>query len=221
MASVTAATHIDGDPAITRIPNKVGRPRAFQDDDVYRVMMGVISEVGYARLTFALIAAEIKCTTSALIRRFGDKRSLVQGFILWITKQQEALFGQSEGRNLSPLDVLRARFYLPVSAVASHDDSQDGRRAELFLSFFIEARSEPAYRPQLAKLTSEFEAQAADTIRAAVKAGQLKPCDEAELAHTIVVALVGAQSVWLDHKRGSMIDEMDRVWSAVLRPHLA
>lgn len=220
MASLSAATHFDGDPAIKRGPNKVGRPRAFQDDDVYRVMMGVISNVGYARLTFALIAAEIKCTTSALIRRFGDKRSLVQGFILWITRQQEELFSHSEGQNLSPLDVLRARFYLPVAGVVQ-GTSEDVRNAELFLAFFIEARSEPAYRPQLARLTSEFETQATDTIRAAIKAGQLKSCDEADLAHTLVVALVGAQSLWLDHRRGSMIDEMDRVWSAVLRPYLA
>jgi AcrR family transcriptional regulator len=215
-----AIRHLHDEAPVARIPNKVGRPRAFQDDDVYRVMMSVISEVGYARLTFSLIAAEIRCTTSALIRRFGDKKSLVQGFITWVTERQEVLFAQYADRDLSPLDVLRARAYLPVQA-----DLQDERTAiqdtELFLAFFIEARSEPAYRPQLGNLTREFEIQAVETIKAAVEVGQLKECDAEELAHLIVCALVGAQSLWLDHQNGSLLVAMDRAWASVLEPYLA
>lgn len=104
MVTSPAVSQFDNQLAVKRTPNKVGRPRAFQDDDVYRVMMGVISEVGYARLTFALIAVQIKCTTSALIRRFGDKKSLVQGFILWITQQQE------EPDAMSHASAMSARF---------------------------------------------------------------------------------------------------------------
>ncbi len=220
MVGSTAVTQFDNQLAVKRTPNKVGRPRAFQDDDVYRVMMSVISEVGYARLTFALIAVQIKCTTSALIRRFGDKKSLVQGFILWITQQQEELFRQYDNLELSPLNVLRSRFYLPIPNQPD-DERRDIANAELYLAFFIEARSEPAYRPQLAKLMREFEELAVETTKAAVKAGEIKPCNEAELAHTLIVAMIGAQSTWLDHQQGPMISEMDRVWNSIMAPYLA
>jgi AcrR family transcriptional regulator len=220
MATTSQSNNDDAAQAAPKIRNKVGRPRAFQDEDVYRVMMRVISEVGYARLTFALIAAEIKCTTSALIRRFGDKKSLVQGFISWVTHQQESFFNQYETLDLAPLDVLRARIYLPVAGQPD-DERIHIQDAELYLAFFIEARSEPAYRPQLDRLTHEFEILATETVKAAVEAGQIKACDEAELAHLIVVTMIGAQSVCLDQKRGSMIDEMERVWDSLMAPYLA
>lgn len=220
MAASVAMNSSETNPTVERIPNKVGRPRAFQDEDVYRVMMRVISEVGYARLTFALIAAEIKCTTSALIRRFGDKKSLVQGFITWVATRQEMLFAQYEDRELKPLDVLRARAYLPIDE-SINDERSSIQDTELFLAFFIEARSEPAYRQQLGNLTREFETRAVETIKAAVKAGQLKPCNERELAHLIVCALIGAQSLWLDHQKGSLIAAMDRAWTTLLGPYLA
>lgn len=219
MVSSPALKEVDNPLVVKRTPNKVGRPRAFQDDDVYRVMMSVISEVGYTRLTFALIAAQIKCTTSALIRRFGDKKSLVQGFILWITQQQEDMFSQYEDLALSPLNLLRSRLYLPIPNQPD-DERRDISNAELYLAFFVEARSEPAYRPQLAKLVREFEELAVQTIKSAVRAGELKPCDEAELAHTVIVSMIGAQSVWLDHQRGPMLDEMERLWGAIMGPHL-
>jgi AcrR family transcriptional regulator len=219
MDQMVAVTRLDG-PGILVRPNKVGRPRAFQDEDVYRVMMDVIAEVGYARLTFALVSVQIKCTTSALIRRFGDKKSLVRGFIAWITEQQNALFRMYDDQGLSPLEVLRARLYLPTNSKVDTDNFT-AASAKNFLAFFIEARSEPAYRPELARLSREFEDHAADTIRAAVEAGDLRPCNAPELAHLILVSLIGAQSLWLDHQRGSMLDEMERVWSYVIVPYLA
>ena len=107
MGTPVFAVQRDGPSPTKPGQNRVGRPRAFQDDDVYRVMTNVISDVGYSGLTFALIAAQIKCTTSALIRRFGDKRSLVQGFILWLAEQQEAAFQQYRDKQVSPLNMLR------------------------------------------------------------------------------------------------------------------
>ncbi len=219
MDQIVAVPRHDGLGMVGR-PNKVGRPRAFQDEDVYRVMMDVIAEVGYARLTFALVAAQIKCTTSALIRRFGDKKSLVRGFIAWITEQQNDLFRMYDGQDLSPLNVLRARLYLPTNSTIDPNNFT-AASAKNFLTFFVEARSEPAYRPELARLSREFEEHAAETIRAAVAAGELRPCNAPELAHLVLVSLVGAQSLWLDHQRGSMIDEMERVWSYVIVPYLA
>ena len=94
------------------VRNKVGRPRAFQDEDVYRVMVDVISHVGYSGLTFALIAAQIHCTTSALIRRFGDKQALVNGFIAWLstgTNDETTAYLNS----LDPLERIEARWMMP------------------------------------------------------------------------------------------------------------
>ena len=161
-------------------------------------MTNVIAEVGHSGLTFALIAAQIKCTTSALIRRFGDKRSLVQGFILWLAGLRK--------RRFRSIGTSKSRPSIPFGAVGlSRPDGIGIRelteRPELFLSFFIEARSDPAYRPQLAKLTEQFESELATVISDAVKAGELVDVDAAELAHTLDSAMIGAMSLWLDQPR--------------------
>jgi AcrR family transcriptional regulator len=197
--------------------NRVGRPRAFQDDDVYRVMTNVISDVGYSGLTFALIAAQIKCTTSALIRRFGDKRSLVQGFILWLAEQQEAAFQQYRDKQVSPLNTLRGRWFVPVQPGTNVKEMV--QQPELFLTFFIEARSEPAYRPHLAKLNDYFESEVTKAISDAVDAGELGKCDPPELAHTLNCAMTGAMSLWLDQPRTPFAQAKERTFNAVLSPY--
>ena len=200
-------------------PGRVGRPRAFQDDDVYRVMTNVIDEVGYAGLTFALIAAQIKCTTSALIRRFGDKRSLVQGYIMWLAGRQDEFFQQYRDKQISPLNMLRARFFIPMQPKG--DVVEMFERPDLFLSFFIEARSEPAYRAQLAKLSDEVEANVRQGISDAITAGELSRCDASEVAHTLNAAMLGSISLWIDHQRTPLVKEMERVFEAVLAPYRA
>ena len=200
-------------------PGRVGRPRAFQDDDVYRVMTSVIADVGYSGLTFALIAQQIKCTTSALIRRFGDKRSLVQGYIMWLAGRQNEFFQQYRDKQISPLNMLRARYFIPITP--KPDIVEMSEEPELFLSFFIEARSEPAYRPQLAKLSEDFEANVRQGIVDAIAVGELGKCDAGEVAHTLSAAITGAVSLWLDHQRGPLSRETSRVFDAVLAPYRA
>jgi AcrR family transcriptional regulator len=200
-------------------PKRVGRPRAFQDDDVYRVMTNVIGEVGYSGLTFALIAAQIRCTTSALIRRFGDKRSLVQGFILWLAGRQDDVFQRLRDKQVSPLNILRARWFISTEPRTKIEEMTE--KPELFLSFFIEARSEPAYRPQLAKLVGDFEAGIRQEIGEAVRAGELIDADPADLAHTLNCAMTGAISHWMDHQRGPLTNELELVFNSVIRPYQA
>jgi len=197
---------------IAPVRNKVGRPRAFQDEDVYRVMVDVISEVGYSGLTFALIAAQIRCTTSALIRRFGDKQSLVQGFISWLSSDQD----DSENAalaDLEPIDRIKARW------LRARTNSPKAR-PELYLAFFIEARSDPAYRARLATLSEQVEGFVVDDLDDAVSARQLRVTDTRELGHTLVCALLGSVSLWLDHQRSTLDAAVSRTLSAVLDPYL-
>jgi AcrR family transcriptional regulator len=219
MSTPLFAVQHDGPSPARPTHNKVGRPRAFQDEDVYRVMTNVIAEVGYSGLTFALIAAQIKCTTSALIRRFGDKRSLVQGFILWLAGLQEEAFQEYRDKQVSPLNTLRGRWLIPAQTESGIRELTE--RPELFLSFFIEARSDPAYRPQLAKLTEQFESELATVISDAVKAGELVDVDAPELAHTLDSAMIGAMSLWLDQPRHPFRKEMERTFDAIVSPYLA
>jgi AcrR family transcriptional regulator len=212
------AAQRDAQPPTKPGQARVGRPRAFQDEDVYRVMTNVISDVGYSGLTFALIAAQIKCTTSALIRRFGDKRSLVQGFILWLADQQETAFQDYRDKQVSPLNILRGRWFIPATPDAEVEKVI--HQPELFLTFFIEARSDPAYRPQLAKLDEHFESEVAKATADAVAAGELADCDTTELAHTLNCAMTGAMSLWLDQPRTPFAQAMERTFNAVIEPYL-
>ena len=217
MATPLLAVQRDAINSVKPVHNRVGRPRAFQDDDVYRVMANVIADVGYSGLTFALIAAQIKCTTSALIRRFGDKRSLVQGFILWLAGLQENSFQQYRDKQISPLNMLRGRWLIPTVQSKGVVDMME--RPELFMTFFIEARSDPAYRPHLATLAARFESEVAKGLQDAVAAGEIRECDTHEVAHTLDCAMTGALSLWLDHQRTPYADEMGRVFDAVISPY--
>jgi AcrR family transcriptional regulator len=199
---------------ISQLParRKVGRPRAFQDEDVFRVMVNVVSEVGYSGLTFALVAAQIHCTTSALIRRFGDKEMLVQRFITWISARAEA--GQSTAfADMSPLERIYAGWFRTRSDFGKS-------MPEMFLTFFVEARSNPAYRPQLAQLTDGYTRWIKSDLKEAVSAGELKKDTNVDSLATLVVsAVIGAISIWVDHQRGALKDAVNGVLDIALAPH--
>lgn len=196
------------------VRRKVGRPRAFQDEDVFRVMVSVVSEVGYSGLTFALIAAQIHCTTSALIRRFGDKEMLVQRFITWISTNAEAN-SDTAMADMAPLDRIYAGWFTARSNAGK-------AMPEMFLTFFIEARSNPAYRPQLAELTDGFTRWHRKDLAEARDSGALKlDTNVNELATLIVSAVIGAISIWVDHQRGSVQDVVNKVLDIALAPYRA
>lgn len=196
---------------------KVGRPRAFQDEDVYRAMSRVIGEVGYAGLTFSLIADQIGCTTSALIRRFGDKRALVQGFITWLELEQSARFSEMRVNYASPLDVLKSRWFIGSEAWSPTETNPTN--PDTYLSFFIEARCEPAYRPHLARLNSEFESGAAAILREAESAREIIACDYAQVAHSLLCAMTGAVSLWMDKPLRPLKAELNQVFDAIIAPY--
>ena len=196
---------------------KVGRPRAFQDEDVYRAMSRVIGEVGYTGLTFSLIADQIGCTTSALIRRFGDKRALVQGFIAWLERQQSERFADGRSSFASPLEALKARWFIGDSERSTAD--VDPTHPETYLAFFIEARCEPAYRPHLARLNEDFENGAASLLGEAHNAREIAECDYARVAHSLNCAMTGAISLWMDRPSRPLKAELNEVFDAVIAPY--
>jgi AcrR family transcriptional regulator len=207
--------------AVTQQPvvRKVGRPRAFQDEDVYMAMARVIGEVGYTGLTFSLIADQIGCTTSALIRRFGDKRALVQGFIRWLERQQSERFAELRSHQSEPLAALKSRWFISESSEPL--DGADPANPETFLAFLVEARCEPAYRPQLARLTDEIEHGTASILREAHGASEIVECDYARLAHSLMCAMTGAISHWMDKPTRPLKAELNDVFDAIIEPYRA
>lgn len=199
------------------VVRKVGRPRAFQDEDVYRAMSRVIGEVGYTGLTFALIAVQIGCTTSALIRRFGDKRALVQGFIAWLERQQSERFAEGRASFTSPLEALKARWYIGDAVAGSN--AVEPTNPETFLAFFIEARCEPAYRPHLARLNEDFEDGAAAILEEAHAASEIVACDYRRVAHSLNCAMTGAVSLWMDKPSRPLRTDLNEVFESVLAPY--
>ena len=194
------------------VRRKVGRPRAFQDEDVFRVMVSVVSEVGYSGLTFALVAAQIHCTTSALIRRFGDKEMLVQRFITWISTNAESHDGNAE-KEIEPLE----RIYLGWFTARSESGKA---MPEMFLTFFVEARSNPAYRPQLAQLTDGYSRWIKNDLREAAETGSLKRGTDVDaLTLLLVSAVIGAISIWVDHQRGPLRGAVAAVLDIALAPY--
>src|SRR3954452_16219965 len=91
-----------------------GRPRVFQNEDVFRAVTRVLTQSGYGQLTFDSIAMELGCTGPALSRRFGAKQALVAAYLDWMLNGIHERFEAAKHTDGSPLAALLARVSIPV-----------------------------------------------------------------------------------------------------------
>ncbi|HEU0164974.1 MAG TPA: TetR/AcrR family transcriptional regulator, partial [Thermomicrobiales bacterium] len=107
----------------TRRP--AGRPRSFDDADVFAATNRALVREGYANLTLAAIARELGITGPALNRRYGDKHTLMEAYIGWLTDQMVVRLADAKAHYpSSPLNVLRARWYIPVPGDSALEENR-------------------------------------------------------------------------------------------------
>ena len=94
---------------VTKEPERrhVGRPRTYNDDEVFLATAAVLARNGHAGLTLAAVAADLGCTAPALNNRFGSKGDLLIAFLEWSTALAQTRFDQVRAEHSSPLAALR------------------------------------------------------------------------------------------------------------------
>lgn len=201
--------------AITEVTSReAGRPRVFTDEDIFLATFRVVKTLGYDKLTVASVAAQVGCTGPALIRRFGSKHQLLRTYLEWSTVRSHERFLRIRREYSSPLAMLRARVAMPEHERPEEIGDTAGHAA--FLAFYLEGRADALFRPFIDEHARQYEIEFAELIDAAIAAGELRPCDSAELAHALLAGIAGASLMWSpDHPR-PLNDEMTRVLDALL-----
>jgi len=197
---------------------QVGRPRTYDDAEVFLATAGVLARNGHSGLTLAAVAADLGCTAPALNNRFGSKGDLLIAFLEWSTALAQDRFDQVRAEHQSPLAALRARFAMPA------EDRQDEMTAPLnygnLVTLAFAAASDPVLRPILARRRHLFEDQIGALLRDARAAGELIDCDTRKLAWVLFAALTGtAHLMALGHPGQTIEDQLGAMVDDVIAPY--
>jgi AcrR family transcriptional regulator len=175
-----------GNPPLERL----GRPRRFQDDDVFVAMGRILEASGYARLTIGAVGEQVGCTGAALISRFGSKQGLLRGYLDWAYTESAQRFRRVRETYCSPLEALHARFRAPA-APGEGEAGGSPWCLGLVVAYAV-AWAEPSLREFETTWRAMFSAEIIALLDDAVTAGELIECDTARLGTTLIAALTGA-----------------------------
>lgn len=200
-------------------PREAGRPRTFEDDDVFRATALVLARLGFRRMTLAQVAAEIPCTPQALIRRFGSRQALLMQYLEWSDEGAGERFRTMLDRSPSALAALRT--WLAPDAIPGLDSAGDPNGFGRLLGGWLDARDDPDLLEAWRLRSRQFEQQTVTIVQAAIDEGSLVETDVAALAHQLIVALTGASFYWSMDRGRHQFDEFARAFEMTVNPFLA
>ena len=198
---------------------EVGRPRSFSDEDAFQATTDLMIEHGAAGITLADLARILGCTAPALNVRFGSRSGLLRAYYTWATQLDRQRFAQSREKYPSPLKALRSRFLLP-----SNDELEqvlDCSSQAKMLSMFAEAQRDTKFAKLVSDRNAAFEAEIAQSLTAAMEAGELKQADAGQLAHVLFTGLIGAGYLWSVRQEGPVSNELGVIFDSVLAPYVS
>lgn len=202
----------------SRAQPQMGRPRKFDDHDVFLATARAAGRNGYARLTLGTIAAEVTCTAPALVDRFGSKDGLLQAYLRWCNDRVRERFQQVRAENDSPMEALKARFRIPREERI--DEVGEDAKAYFNLTlFYISSISVPQLREQGLQRGRIYEEELALMLSEAVAAGELSGCDPARLARTLLATLSGAALQWVSDESQAIEERVLEAIDALTAPY--
>jgi AcrR family transcriptional regulator len=192
----------------------VGRPRTFDDADIFHATATVLAQFGPYGLTLGAVASELGCTAPALNKRFQSKQGLIIGFIKWSTERVRRRFDEMRDRHASPLAALRARFAMPASE--RNDEVADTDHYWNLDAFYATSASDPELLPLIAARGDVFRDETAALLRDALEAGEIASCDPEHLTKILLAALCGVVylvTTWhrneiIEERLGDMVDDI-------------
>jgi AcrR family transcriptional regulator len=192
-----------------------GRRRRVEDADVFAALVRVMLRRGPAELTLREIAREAGVTASALVQRFGSKRSMLLAHARHAAVTSDAGLTASWPRSSSPLGTLRTA----ADMYASLADSP--RAAARNLAYLLNDLSDPALRRHLLRMSRSARVWYEQLLTDAIPAGELQDgTDVRALARLIEATLRGSFLSWALYREGAAADWLQEDLDAVLRPHL-
>jgi AcrR family transcriptional regulator len=199
-----------------------GRPRTFQDADIFEATTEVLARHGYGQLTLEGVAAELGCTGPAISRRFGSKRGLIRAYLDWSLNKVQARFEVARDDYLSAIDAFRARLSIPSDErIEELGDPSDPDRAANIRTFWSAMRSDPEFRERSNQSVRDSERVTTEMLDRAVTSGELIPCDTRELGRVLVAAWTGTTTLWSgDGPHGTLPQRLVKVFDIIIAPYL-
>ena len=191
-------------------PNKGGRPRQFENVDVFHATARVLFEIGYGPLTINAVAIEVGCSAPALSKRFGSKRALIEAYLAWADSNMRARFQEVRLQYASPLEALVARYSIPME-----------ERLEEFgpLTGADEILRDPNLNHLHESAWAAWGKSVTGLLDEAIRVGELQSINAEEISELLGDALAGATNRSIVSS-GDMIQRYVHIVELVLRPYL-
>jgi AcrR family transcriptional regulator len=164
-------------------------------------------------MTLADVASEVGLSAATLVQRFGSKRGLLLAFARAGAETADYCFSGVREQYASPLDALVAAATLMTKSMGSPEELANGLA---FLQMDISDREFRKYALEsFEKTVAGYRALLDD----GVKAGELKPCDTAKLAHAVSAVSGGSLIGWAVWQRGTAERWVKRDLETLLAPY--
>jgi AcrR family transcriptional regulator len=203
-------------PAKQDPPRRPGRPRSFEDEDVFIITTRLLLEGGIGAVTLQAVARELGLTHQAISQRYASKSGLLTAFFEWLRGRSLAYNEAMRSPISSPLAAIRERFLLGTGAANPEDPVP-----ELYsIPLMLELRRDPEVLARMRSFSDQFDSRLAELLERAQAEGELRPCDSVALADLIFAAAIGGTIIWRMNPSGSIMELMDHYIAAALRPYL-
>ena len=188
------------------------RPRKTSDEEILAATARVMQRRSPADLTLADVAQEAGVVPATLIQRFGTKRELLLASVKTGPAGVRAQFAAARAKRGSPLEVL-IELFVECSGFASTPESLANGLAYLQIDL-----TDPEFRAITLAQFQTIREETQKLLDLAVAAGELSPCDTAELARLIQQVNGGSMLDWAVYRQGTLASWVRRDLTALLRP---
>ena len=201
---------------------EVGRPRLYEDDEIFEATTRVMRRLGTTRLTLNAVAAELGYSAPALHRRFGSKPDLIRAYLEYRVKVAEERFESTRQTHESPLEALRARYRVPIEAKPDEVDNpgEPQARSNAF-AFWFEMLHHAEFGGLVAKRSQIYESEIAYLLNKAVEAGEIVNCDTPIVARILFSSLLGVTMRWYEGSGETLVEARSKVIEGLLAPYLS
>jgi AcrR family transcriptional regulator len=189
------------------------RPRQTSDEAILMATMRVMQRRSPVDLTLADVAKEAGVVPATLIQRFGTKRGLLLAACRTAPGSVPEQFSAARAKFSSPLKTL-IELYAEGSGFASTPEAVANGLAYLQIDLI-----DPEFHAITLAQFTVIRDETRKLLDDVVAAGELKPCNTAELAQLIQQVHGGAMLDWAVYRKGSLAAWLRRSLEGLLAPY--
>jgi AcrR family transcriptional regulator len=190
------------------------RPRTASDAHILAATHRAVSRLGPVRLTLAEVAREAGLSPATLVQRFGSKRGLLLAFASQGSTGAGDEIATIGAAHSSPLAGLRAIAACMTGLAPSPEVLANN------LAFLQIDLVDPDFHRLALEHARAVRLEIKKLLDAAIKAGELEPCNTARLAVAVSAMMNGSLLQWAIDRDGTVGDRMQADLDALLRPRM-